>query len=216
MFDAQQEQRQIEKYGFGRDMSPENKVIYVVRLFGVVNRFKPVEVEVEPNVNIESSTIMNNTPLALASNKPQELAQQIQIQTVNTPIEVTKGVPVSSQTIDQAETSTPVNGELDQTTTEPIRQEGVVPAAPEESQTKAMIPTSQIANTISRPQLTQYRLLARIINLKRRLNFLRKSLRYQHDIIDEDDFEEIDHKNMHGKKSEFRSRRKHLVRDTKF
>lgn len=258
LFDAQKDQREIEKYGFGRETNPTKGIVYIVRLFGILNRvkpievelttmptFKPVEVEVTTGANVnpvevEVTTGANVNPVEVkvenddsndSPNNPENDQSQSTILTSANKPKQDLQIPISSQIslgsevkednneakaqveANQLETSTP-DDEPSETTTIAYVQE----VRPTE------IPVDMVGRI--NPQLDNYliqqshsprfNLLARLINLKHRLRMLRKSLRHQHSVMDEDVFEETDKRTTEGLKSSFRTKRRHIVKDTKF
>ena len=248
LFDAQKDQREIEKYGFGRETNPTKGIVYIVRLFGILNRvkpievelttmptFKPVEVEVTTGANVnpvevevanddsnDSPNIVNNpendqsqSPILTSANKPKQGLQiPINSQTsLGSEVKEENKEAKAQVEANQLETSTPDDESLETTTITYVQE-----ARPTE------IPVDMVDRI--KPQLDNYliqqshsprfNLLARLINLKHRLRMLRKSLRHQHSVMDEDVFEETDKRTTQGLKSSFRTKRRHIVKDTKF
>jgi len=220
IFDAQKEQREIEKYGFGRIINPIKSHIYIVRLFGSFNRFKPVEVEVTPE--IKPVVLSASSNVTASSSLP--VTQDIEIP-INAQSSQQSNTALPEQTLPQGEPeeTQEANTQVESSTLaeEPLTTTTV---ATEEEEEKRQANTPQINNL--NPQLDnfyveqshspRFNLLARIINLKKRLRMLRKSLRFQHATIDENVFEETDKKTNEGLKKSWRSKRRHIVKDTKF
>jgi len=176
-------------------MNPESKAVYLVRLFGVLNRFKPVEVEVEPSVEAGAG---NFTDLS-AQMTPQQLQA---VEAINEMISATPAIPVSTSDMDLTMTTT-TSANIESESTLAENQYG-----------KGSIQFDRLENSFQAPQYNN--LKARIRNLRQKVKLLKKSLRYQHAVIDEDDFEQTDKKTTKGLKSSFRSKRRHIVKDTKF
>ena len=235
LFDAQKDQREIEKYGFGRETNPAKGSVFIVRLFGTLNRLKPVEVEVTKLANfrpveVEVTTLpdggstvspsvtfnpvqdqQQSTVLASLNQGNQDI--QIPINSQSSPqLESVSQTELEEKKVDpQLETSTPAIEPLP-TSTNPLLEE----ARPMEIHLANRIKPLFDNYFIEQSHSTRFNLLARLINLKHRLHMLKRSLRHQHSVIDEDVFEETDKKTTHGLKSSFRSKRRHIVKDTKF
>jgi len=221
IFDAQKEQREIEKYGFGRNINPIKSHVYIVRLFGSLNRFKPVEVEVTPEINpVVLSASSNDT-----TSSYMPVTQDIEIP-INAQSSQQSNTALPEQTLPQAESQEERQEANTQVETSTLAEEPLTTStvANEEEEEKRQANTPQINNVnpqwdnfyVEQSHSPRFNLLARIINLKKRIRMLRKSLRFQHATIDENVFEETDKKTNEGLKKSWRSKRRHIVKDTKF
>jgi len=216
LFDAQQNQREIEKYGFGRNINPIKSHVYIVRLFGSFNRFKPVEVEVTTEVDLSASSNVTTS-----SSLP--VTQDIEIPINGQSVLPEKTMP-QTDSEERQEIPAQANAQVETSTfaEEPSTTTSVANVEEEEETRLSNIPQINSINPqldnfyIEQSHSPRFNLLARIINLKNKLRMLRKSLRYQHATIDENIFEETDKPTNEGLKKSWRSKRRHVVKDTKF
>jgi hypothetical protein len=222
IFDIQQSQREIEKYGFGRNINPIKSNVYIVRLFGSFNRFKPVEVEVTPEIKPVDLSVFSNDTTSISLPVTQEIEIPINGQSsqeLNTVLPE-KTMP-QTESEERQEIPAQANAQVETSTLaeEPLTTSTVANVEEEVENRQANIPqiNPQLDNFyIEQSHSPRFNLLARIINLKNKIRMLRKSLRYQHATIDENVFEETDKQTTEGLKKSWRSKRRHVVKDTKF